>query len=113
MPEVERIGDNIIVRKVCIFDEHEDPSRPDALKRVDRSTLERICAATNERLKTEYELPVAAGWHTPKPGDNFAPPPVKGGYRNVRLDTFNGRHAIFADLRIPASEWKDASCLQR
>lgn len=116
-PKVERVGDNFIVRGVAIFDEHEDQSRPGVMKNVDAALLSRFVENTNRRLVTEYELPVATGWHTPKPGESVQPPPVIGGYRNFRIDDFEDskgkRKAVYADVRIPASEWQGARTLQR
>lgn len=125
VPKVERIGENVIVRGVPIFDEHSDFAvddagefiRPEPLRKVDEAVLNRIVASTSNRLVSEYELPLAAGWHTPKPGDNFAPPPVKGGYRNPRVGDFEDsqgkRKAILVDMRVPADEWKGVQTLQR
>lgn len=120
MPQAERIGDNFIVRDVPIFDAHEDSTRHPNLRRVDESTLATMLRRAEARLMTEGELPVAFDVrqkHTPAPGEKHAPPAVKGGYRNLRIDDFgpdgNRRKALYADVRIPAEHWKEAQGFQR
>lgn len=116
IPERDDEG-NYILRGVAIWDEHEDSSRPEALRKVDRAALELYTANTNRRIRdTKERIPVACSVHTPKPGETHQPPVPVGKYDNLmvgRIGYETPRAAILADLHVEPKHWDYVSAHQR
>lgn len=101
------LGDEILVRDLPIFDEHQDDSRPDGFKVVDRPFLERILQANLPKINDGERLPFVID-HVGTSNQN---PPILAFGHGMKIGEIgtgaNRRSAIMTDMHCPKHNWSE------